>query len=186
MVLRFGRRGEAWDTLLLVLQQRCSQRETLRDATVIVETFTGPTRLIGNQKMTRSAGFVKVTLIVSGLLACLIGLASLVIPVETEAGLGIIIGSDIGLLNELRASGGGLAAAGLFIIAGAFISELVYSATLFGTMLYLGYGGARFLSIMLDGKPDPRLLAVMGVETVFGVLCLVAFLNCRHDRGKSN
>ena len=130
--------------------------------------------------MTGTPGATKMTLLGAGLIACLVGAASMLWPAQTEAGLGITIGHEASLLNELRASGGGLVGAGLVIAAGAFIAELAYAATLLGTLTYFGFGLARVLSMTIDGIPDQRLLLVVVIELAVGSLCLAAFLKLRN------
>lgn len=135
--------------------------------------------------MTRGTIAMKAILLIAGTIGCVVGLASLVLPVEFEAGAGIIIGSNISLINELRASGGGLFAVSLCIMAGAFIAELAYHSALLATIVYFGYGLARLLSIALDGMPHPLLLLVTAMEIIIGLLCLVVLLKCRKQRGQS-
>ena len=125
---------------------------------------------------------VRLVLLLAGTTACLVGAASMFAPAETEAGLGIAIGADVSLINELRASGGGLAGAGIAIAAGAFSAELAYAAALLGTLTYLGFAAARVLSMAIDGRPDARLLIVLGAEILIGLLCLRAFLKLRKAR----
>ena len=132
--------------------------------------------------MIRGAASTKILLFLAGSIASIIGFASMIYPVQTEAGLGIVVGGSVSLLNEIRASGGGLAAAGIFILAGAFIAELRYAASLLAAMLYLGYAFARALSMTIDGLPDPRLLVVVAAEIAIGLLCLAAFLNHQCQR----
>ena len=127
---------------------------------------------------------IRTILLVAGMITSLVGLASMIVPVETEAGLGIVINSEASLLNELRASGGGLAAVGGYILYGAFIAELAYSATLLATLMYLGFGFARVLSMALDGMPDPRLLQVTVVEFAIGLLCFAALMMCKRQPGQ--
>lgn len=132
--------------------------------------------------MTRATVLSKLILLTAGIIALLVGTAELLVPVQSEDFLGIVIDRDISLLNELRASGGGLAAVALLILAGAFLAELAYFSALLGTMLYWGYGLARVLSITLDGMPDPRLVQIAGLEFGVGLLCFGVFLKCRNRR----
>ena len=118
----------------------------------------------------------KSVLVVAGIIACLVGAATMIVPVETEAGLGITIGHDVSLLNEMRSSGGGLMGAGIVIVAGALIAELTYAAALLGTLTYFGYGLARVLSMLIDGIPDPRLLLIVSIEIAVGSWCLSVLL----------
>ena len=78
-----------------------------------------------------------------------------------------------------------MVAVGLVILAGACVAELAYYSTLLATMIYLGYGFARVLSMALDGMPDPPLLQVAAAEIIVGLLCLVVFLKCRDQHGQS-
>ena len=93
-----------------------------------------------------------------------------------------MVNSDASLLNELRASGGGLAAVGGYILCGAFIAELACSAALLATLMYLGFGLARVMSMALDGMPDSRLLQVTILEFAIGLLCFAALVMCKRQR----
>ncbi len=121
----------------------------------------------------------KLLLLTAGTIAILVGLADVLVPILNEAGVGVLIGNDPSLINELRASGGGLLAVGLFIFAGAVIAHLTSAATLLASMVYLGFGGARLFSMVVDGLPNVQLLAINAVEIAIGAWSLVVFLKFR-------
>ena len=66
------------------------------------------------------------------------------------------------------------AAAGLFVSAGAFADRLLLASTALAAGLYLAYGAARLVSLVLDGMPQSGILAATAVELLLGLLCLVA------------
>ena len=90
-------------------------------------------------------------LIATGLLLMLVGAAGLLAPGPFHHGSGIEVGTDAGLLSELRGAYGALLAIGAVVAAGAFVRRLTAAAALTGAALYLGYGLARLLSLAADG-----------------------------------
>ncbi len=125
----------------------------------------------------------KLHLLTAGMIAVLVGLADVLVPIQNEAGVGVAIGNAPSLINELRASGGGLLTVGLFFFAGAFIAELTSAATLLASMVYLGFGGARLFSLVVDGLPTVQLLAINALEIAIGAWSLAVFLKLR-DRSR--
>ncbi len=57
-----------------------------------------------------------------------------------------------------------------------FVQAFTLAATAIGAAVYLAYGGARLLSIGLDGVPGPGLLAATAIELVMGAMCAVALV----------
>lgn len=133
--------------------------------------------------VTRSLFAPRVILLLAGTVASLVGLADLLVPVQIEAGVGVVVGTAPALLNELRASGGGLLAVGCFILAGAFIAELTSAATLLAAIVYLGFASGRLLSLAVDGLATPPLFFVNAIEIAIGAWSLIVFLRCRKHTG---
>ena len=119
----------------------------------------------------------RVLLLVSGLLAIVIGAALLFRPAQFHASNGILIGTDASLLSEIRAPGGGLLVLGLMILFGAFVTAWALASTTIAAAVYLAYGASRLVSIGLDGIPGPGILAATAVELLLGVICTIAVVN---------
>ena len=94
--------------------------------------------------------------------------------------VGAVAGSVRGGLHQCGGAGvlldygggGGLLGAGLFVIAGAGIGKLRFTAIVLTGVLNLSYGLGRLVSMTLDGVPHNILVSAMGGEFVIGMLCL--------------
>ncbi|MCU4175227.1 DUF4345 domain-containing protein [Carboxylicivirga sp. N1Y90] len=122
----------------------------------------------------RSINLVRILLFISGLIGLIIGLALTLVPVAFEASAGIDLGHDINLLSEIRAPGGSLLIGGVLIFLGAFISNLRLMSLVLSSVLYLGYGLGRLLSLFLDGMPHQSLFMAFLLELFIGALSLIA------------
>ena len=91
------------------------------------------------------------------------------------------MGGDPNLLNEMRASGGGLLAGGLLIISGAFVAKLSFHAILVSTFHYLSYGISGVVSMLVDGIPDEGLVQAADTEILIGLVCMVALIKYREN-----
>jgi hypothetical protein len=131
----------------------------------------------------RNSKILKSLLIIAGLIASLIGAEIFVSPAIFYATYGIDLGGDTGLLNEKRASGGGLLVSGLLIISGAFVAKLSFTAVLVSTLLYLSYGMSRVMSMVIDGVPVEGLVQAAIIEILIGLACMVALVVYR-EKGK--
>lgn len=120
---------------------------------------------------------VKAALLVSGLIAIVIGSAIVTIPTPFYATYGIELGANVSLFNEIRASGGALLASGILILSGAFVARLTFTSLLVSTLLYLSYGLSRILSTIMDGLPNEGLVQSAVLEIVIGLVCLLALVN---------
>jgi hypothetical protein len=108
-----------------------------------------------------------------------IGASILISPSAFYETYGISLGSNISLLNELRAPGGALLASGILIISGAFVDRLAFTAVLIAAPLYLSYGLSRAMSIAVDGMPSEGLILAAVFEISTGLLCVFALVRCR-------
>ena len=129
----------------------------------------------------RDSKVLKTILIIAGLVGMIVGGANLFVPVAFNASSGIDLGNNISLINEMRASGGGLLLSGIVIFLGAFLSHLSFTSTLLATILYLGYGFSRVVSIMVDGMPSGDLVSVAIFEIFVGLIALFGFLKYKND-----
>ena len=128
----------------------------------------------------KTSKLLKTLLLVSGLLAMTIGAAILINPTAFYALNEIDLGKNIGLLNEIRASGGMLLAAGILISLGVVVARLTFTSIVVATLLYLSYGLSRILGFILDGIPGDGLVHAAILEMVIGVICLWAYTRFRN------
>ena len=133
--------------------------------------------------MTRSFWITSLLLFV-GVVVTAIGAAMLISPVTFHASSGIVLGDNVSLLNEMRATGGGLVGAGLLVLAGAVFDVLRFTALVLAGLLNMSYGLARLVSFTVDGLPSDILVAATGFEIVVGLLCLTALLAGRQRTAK--
>ena len=115
---------------------------------------------------------VKLTLVLSGLMAAGIGLTILAAPQVLHESVGIARVDDVNLLNEVKASGGLLLASGLFALAGAIRARLALPAMIVSAMVYLSYGLSRLVSVVVDGLPNDAILQTIGLELAVATLCV--------------
>lgn len=119
----------------------------------------------------------KLTLLLSGLIACGIAATILIAPDAFYAAYEIEVAGNTNLTNELKAPAGVLLVAGLLMLAGVFRAQLTAVSLTAATALYLGYGLSRFLSIALDGVPHSGLVDAAILEIAIGGICLIALLS---------
>ncbi len=118
----------------------------------------------------------KIFLAFSGLIAIGIGSGLLFAPVEFEASAGVILGEDINLLSEMRASGGAILATGILIILGALIPKLAYLSVVLSSLMYLSYGASRIFGMMVDGMPNNSIVAATTAEIIIGLISILVLL----------
>lgn len=119
----------------------------------------------------------KLVLFVAGALLILIGTLINSSPVDFYATNSIDVGSNISLLNELKAPAGFLITAGLFIIAAIFVQRLADSAMSLAALIYLSYASSRLASMLFDGMPAEGLIQAAALEALVGLACLAVLLN---------
>lgn len=124
----------------------------------------------------KNSKMIKSILFVSGLIATLIGAAILTIPGPFYATYGIELENNVSLLNEIRASGGGLLATGILIFSGAFVARLTFTSLVVSTLLYLSYGLSRIISTMIDGMPAEGFVQSAILEIIIGLVCIFVLL----------
>jgi Domain of unknown function (DUF4345) len=135
--------------------------------------------------MTQNSTALKAILIIAGLIGAGVGGAILFIPGPFHATTGIQLGDDVSLLNEIRASGGALLAAGVLVMSGAWIPKLAFTSIVVATLLYLSYGLSRVLSMAVDGMPDAGLVQVAVLELFIGSICLFALAKFQANAGQT-
>ena len=133
----------------------------------------------------KNAKGLKGILIISGLIASVIGSAILFTPVAFYATYGVELAGNFSLLNEIRAPGGALLVSGILIMSGAFVDKLTFTAVVVSTLLYLSYGLSRVMSIAVDGIPAEELVQAAVLEIVIGLACVYALIKYREEQGES-
>ena len=125
--------------------------------------------------------FVRLLLLVSGVIAFSVGAAVTFAPDWLFASSGVALGDNPSLLSEIRAPGGLLLISAIAIILSAFRTNLTVYGLALSALIYLSYGAARLWSIVVDGLPAPVLMQATAIELVTGFACL-ATLNFTHMR----
>ena len=124
----------------------------------------------------------RLVLFLSGFIAMAIAATILFAPEMFYAGYGIEVGDNPTLANELKAPAGTLLVAGLLMFAGAFRLQFAVVSLATATAVYLSYGLARVLSIVIDGLPHSGMVGAAGIELVVGGICLLTLLDARRKR----
>jgi len=129
----------------------------------------------------KNSNVLKVILFISGLIAASVGGAVVFMPAAFYAANGIDLGSNVSLLNEVRASGGALFMAGILIVSGSFFASLRFTATVVSALLYMAYGLSRILGFVVDGLPSEGLVQAAALEIIIGVACILVFIKYRES-----
>ena len=130
---------------------------------------------------------LRVLLALSGAIAFAIGGSILFTPDDFHAGNGIVLEANPSLYSEVRAPGGALMMLGALMFAGAIVRRLAVTSLIVATTVYLSYGAARFVSLVLDGVPSSGLLGATLAELVIGGLCAATLLRSHpHERSDSH
>lgn len=114
----------------------------------------------------------RTSLALAGVVAGFIGAAILAAPEAFFASNGVALDSDPSLMSEIRAPGGLLLIAGVYLLHQAFFSCHFRSALLVGAAVFGAYGLARLLGVMLDGLPSTSLIAATAVELAVVIVLL--------------
>ena len=122
---------------------------------------------------------LKGILILLGVPLVVLGSWRLLDPIGFFDFSGLLLSADAGLLNEARGTGGAIIGFGLLILLGAFKKKLTYTSTIVAVLLFLGFGIARVISVVLDGNPGEALFKGIIGEFVMGPLALFALIKYR-------
>jgi len=134
----------------------------------------------------KNSKVLKTILILSGILASVIGATILFAPVAFYATNNIELGGNINLLNEIRAPGAALLASGILIISGAFVDKLAFTSVVVSTLLYLSYGLSRVMSIAIDGMPVEGLVQATISEIIIGLASIFALVRYLQNQKESS
>ncbi len=106
----------------------------------------------------------------AGVVAGLIGASILAAPQAFFAGNGVVLSADPSLMSEVRAPGGLLLIAGVYLLHQAFLSRRLQLALVVGAAVFGAYGMSRLLSVALDGVPSTSLIAATVVELAIAII----------------
>ena len=120
-----------------------------------------------------------VLLLVSGAMLILVGSFIIVSPTDFYASNNIDLGSNVSLVNELKAPAGLLLVAGLFMISAIFVQGKTDVALWLAALIYLSYASSRSVSMTIDGVPATGLVQATLLEATIGLACLVVLLVSR-------
>ncbi|MGW9686348.1 DUF4345 family protein [Flagellimonas sp. 2504JD1-5] len=124
--------------------------------------------------------FAIVTLILSGLLLLMVGIARLSNPIKNYAkNSGITITNDVDLLNEVRGTSADMLIGAIIVLLGIFVPEVTLTSHAIAILLFLGFALGRFVSIAADGQPNKKIKQGIVFELVLGaanIICLVTLL----------
>lgn len=108
----------------------------------------------------------------AGVAAGFIGASILAAPQAFFAGNGVELNADPSLMSEIRAPGGVLLIAGVYLLYQAIVARQLRLALEVGSAVFGAYGLARLLSIVLDGVPSTSLIAATGAELAIAIVLL--------------
>lgn len=114
----------------------------------------------------------KVLLLVSGLILISVGVGILLVPQAFYESNGTILGNEPSLLSEVRAGGGLLLGSGVIVILSLFRSRLSRQALGLSALVFIAFGIARLVSMVIDGMPSISLVISTGIELLVGTLCV--------------
>ena len=93
-----------------------------------------------------------IVLALSALLLVFVGLMRLSNPIKTYAkNSGIDLPNDVNLLNEIRGLSAVQLLGGLIIAAGIFLPAITTSSFIVGTLIFVGFGIGRMISMNGSG-----------------------------------
>ena len=122
--------------------------------------------------------FTIIVLSLSGLLLTMVGLFRLSNPIGTYSkNSGISIANDVNLLNEVRAVSALMLCSGIIILLGTIFSQVTVASLLIATLILIGFGIGRTISIGIDGKPNKLIFQGLITEIVLGALNFIALIN---------
>jgi len=132
------------------------------------------------ENMTRLSSYlIKGLLLISGLLAAGIAATIIFAPDAFYAGYGIDTGSNVSLVNELKAPAGMLLIAGLLMLIGVVRAEFIVASLGTASLIYLSYGLSRLLSMAIDGVPHNGLVSAAVLEISIGVISVLVYMRLR-------
>jgi len=127
----------------------------------------------------KNSKVLKGILILLGLPLIIFGSWRLIDPISFFNFSGLLLSTDAGLLSEARGAGGAILGFGILIFLGAFKKNLSYTSTITAMILFLGFGMARIISLVIDGNPGSMIFQGIIGEFFMGLLALFALIKYR-------
>jgi len=127
----------------------------------------------------KNSKVLKAILILLSVPLIVLGLWRLLDPIGFFEFSGLLLSADAGLLSEARGTGGAVVAFGFLILLGAFKKNLSYTSTITAMILFLGFGIARVIGVVVDGNPGGMIFQGIIGEFVMGLLALFALIKYR-------
>jgi hypothetical protein len=122
-----------------------------------------------------------IVLVLSGLLLTFVGVSRMSNPIKNYSkNSGINLAKDVNLLNEMRGVGSVMMFAGIINFTGIFLPQLMILAFTAATLIFFGFAIGRISGIMIDGKPNPKIIQGLMFELLFSGLqisCLILSVN---------
>lgn len=123
---------------------------------------------------------VKIVLGLSGVLITIPGIMALIAPLKFAARNDIDLSSNLGLMNDYRATGGLMLAAGVIIILGVIHKRMAFTSSVVAAVTYTLLTLGRLLSIAIDGTPVDGLVKATVAEGVVAILAIVLLAKYRN------
>ncbi len=127
----------------------------------------------------QNSKILKTILLVLGGLLLVLGAWRVGAPVSFYANSGIALTSDPAILSEARGAGGVVVGFGLLTLLGIFVRRLTFTSTVAATVLFLSYGFARLLGLVMDGDPGPAIMQGIAFEFLLGGVGAAALIRYR-------
>lgn len=118
----------------------------------------------------------RVLLVLSSIVAVLIGTSILFAPASFHASNGIEFATDASTLSEVRAPGGALLALGALMLVGLFVKAFAVTSLSVAAAVYLAYGVSRVIGLAIDGIPADGLVVATLIELALGSSALIALI----------
>lgn len=125
---------------------------------------------------------LKVILLISGLLLIVAGTGTLFFPVQFTGRNGIDLAGQVSLFNDIRGMGGMMLGSGIAIALGAFVRKLAFTSIVISIVIFLSFGLARTISILLDGMPTDTLVKATVLESIIGLVGVFALVKFREQK----
>jgi hypothetical protein len=124
----------------------------------------------------KNTGYIKLVLMVTGVLTGIVGAAILLVPDAFYASYEITLPDSASLRSELKGTGSLLFLAGGLMLAGGIQRPLQTTALIVASGTYTALVIGRLISLVIDGVPSTAILAAWALEALLLCLILIAGL----------
>lgn len=113
----------------------------------------------------------------SGLLLLYVGIKRISNPLKTYSqSFGIEFENDVNVLSELKGIGAVMLFGGIVVILGVILNQYSVVTFVVGSLIFMGVAIGRILSMVLDGKPNTKLMRGFVIELLFGILNVIGLI----------